>query len=440
MRLSRMGLLFTLCALLPSIIFGATPAEPAEESIVHVKMYGENTSIQPGKPFWLAVQLNIVEHWHVYWKHPGQAGMPTELWWNLPEGFKAGEIQWPTPKHFESNGMVAFGYEGNPVLLVEITPPAQLEIGENVNLSADVTWVACHDSCIPGDQSVSISLPVSRFEPLKDVSSTHIFEDARAALPKPLKVAVSTEGDNIELTFDSPENFGVRRLVRGYLFSDNDAMLELNLGPASGEHGDTPGVARLQIPILNNGGQLPAVISGVLRLEDATGAWVAGFNIDAPLNPIASTGTDPIAVPASPVAGSPNTGGAEAPMTIVTFLLALGGAFLGGLLLNLMPCVMPVISLKILGFVKMAGKEDRGAFWYCLAFTGGVLSSFLALASMLLILQASGSAVGWGFQLQEPGFVAVMCFVLVLVGLNFFGVFEMGTSVASAAGSLQTSG
>jgi thiol:disulfide interchange protein DsbD len=434
------GLFLALIFSTVSLFATGFEAFEQDEPAVRAELIVEDSSIQPGRPFWVGIRLQMEPEWHVYWKNPGQAGMPTEVFWELPEGFQVSELKWPAPQRYESHGMVSFGYEKDVVLLAEVTPPSELPLGSDIELAAEVTWVACHSACIPGDAFVSTTLPVSRFSPASDLSHAERIRETRARLPRLEESVIveRTEG-GIRLSWESPAHYGVERLVRGQLFSDEYG--NVSLGAASGSHGTIDGVTVVDILIDEEDAELPAVLSGVLRLEDSSGEWFDGIQVQARFaedSLTAASSEEAAALPSSALSAPLNE--SPASVTVSGFILALAGAFLGGLLLNLMPCVLPVISLKILGFVKMAGKEQRHAFMYGLAFTSGVLVSFWVLAGALIALKASGSAVGWGFQLQEPAFIAGMCFVLVLVALNFFGVFEMGTSVASMAGSKGSKG
>lgn len=428
--------LFTLSSL---FLWGEESRERGPIAPVQVELLNEQSSIQPGRPFWLALRFRMDAHWHVYWKNPGQSGMATEVYWELPEGFTVGELQWPAPIRFESEGIVGYGYEDELVLLAQVTPPEDLRPGSIVDLQGELSWVACHDQCVPGDAFVKLTLPVSRHTPRFSYLNRGLFKRVRAALPQPLVggEANATE-EGVLLALEGAKLSG-KKLSQGYFFVENGGgELDLSRGELTQEG------SLLHFLSRHPQGALPPLLKGILRLEDPSGAFVRAYLVEVPLHaqlapeeiPLESSLQSEERAPAVEKQPEQLKGEKEG-MSWSAFLWALAGAFVGGLILNLMPCVLPVISLKILGFVKMAEKESKSVYFYGLSFTAGVMCSYWLLSGVLIALQASGEAVGWGFQLQEPSFVAVLMFVLTLVGLNFFGVYEVGTSITSKVGSKQ---
>lgn len=379
--------LIVLLLALPILLAAAPSGLIAEEKgPVAATLVVEESGVEPGRPFWVAIRLDAEPGWHTYWKNPGESGFATSIDWDLPQGFQVGEAQWPTPSRFEEESRISFGYEGEVVLLTLIHPPADLAIGDQIDLRAEVNWLACRDACLPGFASISQSISV--VEQAGQTAWKESFTRWRALLPHKLsEVKFSLDGERLLL--DLPE--GVGKVVKSaYFFPEGESVdyrAAQELDPS-----------RFTLRLLGKG-ELTH-LKGLLVVDGGS------YAIHASLAPVAKT-------------------------TLSAFTLALLFAFLGGVILNLMPCVLPVISLKVMGFVEMAGRGRREGIRHGLAFTFGVLASFWLLASLLLALRSYGEGVGWGFQLQEPVFVAILIGVIFLLGLSLFGLFELGTSLIS---------
>ncbi|MBS0622787.1 MAG: thioredoxin family protein [Verrucomicrobia bacterium] len=381
---------------------------------VEVKLVSENLSVKPGESFYVGVHFQMQEGWHTYWKNPGDAGFAPQLEWNLPPGFKIKQVNWPYPSRFEQSSLVGFGYEESMTLLAEVIPPEAMAM-EAIDLGLRVNYVACKDSCTPGSNQVNISIPVLATAPKADPQVASLFAKARSFLPQSLEsVQVQKEGDQVVLHL-KPANH--QKIAKAYFFPDPEFAEGFDYSRAH-ELKATP--AGLSLAIHADASKISQV-SGVLVLADATGATAMAYQVEGAV--MAALG-----------------GGAPLPVSTGVafgFGVALFLAFLGGLILNLMPCVLPVISLKILSFVNMAGGNRKQIFEHGLFFTFGVLVSFWALAIVLLVLRAYGEGVGWGFQLQEPLFLAVLTMVIFALGLSLLGVFEFGTSLTTVGGKVQ---
>ncbi len=286
---------------------------------VSVTLVPETTAIEPGKPFRIGAEIALPEGWHVYYREPGDTGMPTNVELNLPDGYQVVKVEWEKPTRFEENGFTTFGYSGKTMISVTVMPAANLKAGDNVEIKATVSWLACKDSCIPGDTTRSITLPVA-----------------------------------------------------------------------------SPGV--------------PASAQNQSRFAKV------GFTGDVKQigKPDASAGT-------SVLDGNlkPNGAGAEDHGFFVYLLFA----FIGGMILNFMPCVLPVISFKIFRFVKEAGESKARIFQLGLAYAAGTVFTCVALAVAVILAKFLGYSVGWGFQFQEPLFLVGMATLLTVMSLGFFGVF-----------------
>lgn len=386
-------------------------AEPAK-----VELIAESKTVQPGESFNVALDFKLEPHWHVYWKNPGASGLPVEIEWELPEGFVAGEIQWPAPERIELGGLMNYGYEDVVTLIVPIQAADDLELGSVVPLKAEASWLICKEFCLPGDASLSLDLIAG--DAVIQSESAPAFDAARARLPEassPWSVSAAIEAKMLVLTIEQGQ--GVEIPTDLYFYADEEGVIDPSAEQMFSFVGE--GVARLEATL--EVGQLddPAdLFVGVL--QSASGNWVIHASVGA-------------VAPVTSLAGEvPATKGFEG------FLLNLGLpgwlllAFLGGFILNVMPCVLPVLSLKVFSLLKHSGQSKAQALMHGGAYTAGVVASFLALAGVLLALRSVGERIGWGFQLQSPNFVVVLTVVFFLFALNLMGVFEIGTSLVGA--------
>ena len=361
-----------------------TAAAPVKTDNVEAELVSERTAAEPGTTLTVALRLRIIPEWHTYWRNPGDSGEPTTLEWKLPPGFSAGPIQWPPPKRLPIGPLLNFGYETEVLHLVEVVVPANAS--GTVRLAAQARWLVCNpERCIPEDGIVAIELPVGKGAPSADAAA---IARTRAALP------AKAEGVRLAAT-------------------RSDAGVELEIDPAPGSATYFPFE---QGKIHNAGAQ--AWDGKVLRIPKSpqpVGAFtrVAGLLV-----------TDKQAWDIDvPVKG-------KAPGELAGLGVAALFAFIGGLILNLMPCVLPVLSIKILGIA--GGSVGRGAMrMHGLLYALGVVLSFLFLAALLLVLKAFGNEIGWGFQLQSPVFVALLLALFLALALNLSGVFEFSFAMSS---------
>lgn len=408
MKLKTFSFLFSFCFLLLSTVPSYT-AEPKNEP-VESQLIVEENSIQPGHPFWVGVELKMADGWDTYWLNPGDSGFATQVDWHLPEGFTAGPLHWPYPEKFINDSLVAFGYTKTVVLLTEITPPKDLSSYQKIDIGADVSWLACNDSCIPGKATLSLSVPVSKESPEKNSATQPLFSQARAALPKAggdfsdLSIQAQAE----EIVLHLKPKAGMAGNIEEMLFIPEQGEMVDYAAPQSLHKGNDE--ITLNVKRANPAGDMPQHVKGVLLISEKGSDVKQAIQVD----------TD-IAAPAQPTSYE----------GVSSVAMALGFAFLGGLILNVMPCVLPVIALKIFGFVKMANQNRWTIFKHGGVFSLGVLLSFWVLSGILLVLRSYGEGIGWGFQLQEPVFVVALAGILFTLGLSLFGVFELGTSLIS---------
>lgn len=393
----------------------ASHAAPVRDRHVEAELIAEPISIQAGRPFWVALRLVHDEHWHTYWLNPGDSGLATKLKWVLPPGFSAGPIQWPYPQRLLTPPLASYGYEGEILLLVQITPPTELTEPE-YTLRARADWLMCKEECLPGRADLSVTVRVGT-EAAPDPRFADLFEATRRALPRPAAewtiTAESRQGE-IVLSLSHP-NLALETV---HFFPFREDLIA---------HAETQRLEKtasgyaLRIPLSANAGDLAARLVGVAVAapgwsEDPTHRAIL---IDVPLER-ARVGTS-----------KPNS-------STLTLSLAIAGAFLGGLILNLMPCVFPVISIKLLGFVSQAGESRKRLLMHGLVFAAGVLICFWILAGVLLALRAGGAEIGWGFQLQSPRIVFGLATLFFVLGLSLFGLLEFGLSLTSAGQELQS--
>ena len=415
-----------LAALLP-LAHAATPSH------VQASLVAADASIQPGKPFTVALRFVHDPHWHTYWLNPG-TGLPTSLAWKLPPGFTAGEFQWPAPNLLKDNsgGIIGNGYEGELFLPVTITPPADVKPGTTVELSADADWLMCEEICMPGKATIQLSLPVSADAPAADATWGGEIRATVAGLPRPdagWNISATRDAKNVTITV-SP-GFAEHRdhLPKNLYFFSDDNLTAYDQPQTATDDGQ--GHYVVTVPLTPD---RPKDVTKLLGVLTSSTGWLAdgslrGLRVEAPLTTAATAAAVPLASGPSPIVPPAAPGGLGG-----TLLLAL----VGGLILNLMPCVFPVLGIKILGFVNQAGHERSKVIAHGLMFALGVLLSFWTLAGVLAVLRAGGSQLGWGFQLQSPAFVFILAATMLVFGLNMSGVFEIGLSATSVGGELQT--
>jgi thiol:disulfide interchange protein DsbD len=396
-----------------------TTPQVRAELVVHAP-----EGIAPGKPMWLGLRIDHQPQWHTYWKNPGDSGLPTTLQWTLPAGAVAGEVQWPTPQRLPVGPLMNYGYEGRLLLAVPLTVPAGFDAPTlPVRLSAE--WLVCKDVCIPEGGDFALDVPVAA----SSTAHAALFGAARAALPQALPGATASAAVNgaaLELRVQGlPAAWQGRELA---FFPETAGVIDNAAPPQTRWEGDT-WVAAIALDPARTAG--PALMPAVLALPTPKGTPPqAGVQVAVNV-----TTPWPALPGAAAPAPAPALGNAEvtpppasAPLG---FGLALLAALLGGALLNLMPCVFPVLSLKVLGFASHAG-DRRVLLAGGLAYTAGVVLSFVALAGLLLALRAGGEQLGWGFQLQQPLVVAALAALFTLIGLNLAGVFEFGSMLPSS--------
>lgn len=410
--------IFLFLLFLSGLLVGGTPSAPAKA--VTAKLVTAQDAVVPGEPFLVGVLETMEPGWHTYWLYPGAAGLPTTIDWKLPTGFSAGSIQWPLPKRSELSGILSYAYEKQVLLIVELTPPADLEPGETVVLQADVSWLACKEVCIPGSQSVELVLPV---KPEANPANPNLFEEFLARVPQPMPPPV-------EVTREAGDQ---ARMVQLAHTPANWQQVDFYPLPATGaafsaaevEKGEDGWTIRQPLPESIDPDQ---PLNGVIAVTLENGQR-RGYELTAtPLTPTApadeaSASNEQPAPAASPKAVSASKEVQEVVNVSIWWQLLL--AFAGGLLLNIMPCVLPVLSLKILHFTEQAGQDRARIFQFGLAFTAGIFAWFMGLGVVSAIIKGGGSDVFWGTMFQNTGFTFALAVVAFVFALSLLGVYEM---------------
>ncbi|MDP1741309.1 protein-disulfide reductase DsbD [Polaromonas sp.] len=383
--------------------------------------------VEPGKQVWVGLQLAHVPEWHTYWKNSGDSGLPTVLEWTLPAGVSAGDIAWPTPKKIPIGTLANYGYENTVVLPVPLTvSPAFGASQLTVKLKA--AWLICKKECIPQEGEFALQIPVKS----STASSSGEFAATFAASPKPM----AGSGSQIEVGAKSIQ-VALRGLPAGFqgktleFYPETGSVIE----PAAPWQQAWQGaVWTAQVPLSAQRSESPRMMPLVLAFEKQA------VRIETPVKgewpAVAAAAVVPpaleAALKANAALGAAPTGSSTVPLGLLAALL---GALLGGLILNLMPCVFPVLAIKVMSFTQEKSQAARLAGG--LAYSAGVVLSFLALGALLLGLRSAGEQLGWGFHLQSPAVVAGLAVLFTLIGLNLAGLFEFGNFLPSRVASLQ---
>jgi thiol:disulfide interchange protein len=414
-----------LRALLALAFLGvAVPASAVPVSTPHVEaeLVAERNGWIAGSTNWVALRLQPEEGWHTYWRNPGDSGLPTTLAWTLPEGWKAGEISWPYPSRHKLGDLVNYGYDSETLHLVPVDVPAGAE-GE-VTIKALAKWLVCADICIPGQADVSLALPVSEIATADPVWAQR-FADTRARLPQPEPLAgvFAVTDAEVRLQVDAVELAGSTS-VEFYPYADD----LVNHG-APQRVALSGSVARFAQDRSAAFAEAPATVDGVVVVQGSSEKYA--YTVSA-----APGEVDTVAAPPPPAA--PPAPAADA--AVPDLWLALGFALLGGLILNLMPCVFPVLSIKAISVLESRRGDRKAERLHALAYTGGAVLSCAAVALAIVLLREGGEQLGWGFQLQAPLFVAVLAYVVLALGLSLSGVVQFGTRLMGVGQGLVEQG
>jgi thiol:disulfide interchange protein len=383
------------------------------KELVNAELLADTNAVVPGKPFTVGLRLRMAPGWHTYWKFSGDAGLPTEIKWSLPAGWRAGEIQWPIPlKTIDPGDIQTYGYQDEVLLTQQITPPAKID-NSSVKLSADASWLVCEKICIPGSAKLDADLPIAS---ASNPANQELFARWRRLLPqnqpKAARAHWSRVGSDLRLSLTTAALANYPTVAFFPLPPDNTVVGHPNIESRSGNE------INFRIPIEAANKNLSSMEGLVVFGQESNAEDRAAWQITNAA--IASS------------AGSAPTRG------VFTFLLF---GFLGGIILNLMPCVLPVISLKIFGFVQHAGQSRQKILRNGIAFAGGIFAWFIGLAVLLIALKAAGREITWGgLQFTNAYFVLFLSVIVLVFALNLFGVFEVSLPQSATRGLLSWSG
>lgn len=425
-----------LAALLLSTVSSWSQAAPSPQDppLVEASLVSSVSAVRPGEKITVGLHQRIAPHWHTYWMNPGDSGLATTLAWTLPAGAVAGDIQWPAPHRFTQGPVTNYGYETQVTLLTPIQVPADAKPGGSFPLEVTAKWLVCKEVCIPQEAKLALPLKVVAADTPRDEGHA-LIDQARAQLPEQASFTseavlqadgglalripkVSAQWPKASDVWFYPDEWGRISHNAPQARQDDDAKAT-TLSLAAG---DAPATA----------GQ---VLKGVLVVSEGEGDQAArkSYWVSASIKPGAGGVAPPSA--ASPQPGAEPVA-AAAPTADLTLGSALLLALLGGVVLNLMPCVFPVLSIKALSLLNHGDQTPRQVRLHGLVYTAGVLSSFALLGGLLVALKAGGNQVGWGFQFQSPVFVLAVAYLMFAVGLSLSGVFTIGGSVTGVGSSL----
>ncbi|HRK97681.1 MAG TPA: protein-disulfide reductase DsbD family protein [Alphaproteobacteria bacterium] len=385
---------------------------------VVVNVIPEKDAISPGETLTIAIEQNHQDEWHTYWKNPGDSGETTSVIWTLPEGFTAGEIDFPKPHRIAYGPLMNYGFSGKNILLTSITAPETITSGE-VTLTADISWLVCKDICVPEFTKATLVLPIATAANLGQETDPDLFIAAKAAMPEKMvwQGMIEEQDQTLKLTFDADDTFipELQKATDLFFYPEEWGIL---LNPAPQEIAVKNN--RLEILVQRDTRPLSALrnLKGVLVYQTKEGQEKA-LALD-----VAISGGNMKAAALLPTTASPDNSDHEISGETVTIMQAIFLAILGGMILNLMPCVFPVLSMKALSLVKMSAKEQKYAAFHGFFYTAGILVCFGGIAAALIALKSAGEEIGWGFQLQNPVVVLLLAYLLFVMALNLSGFFE----------------
>ncbi len=377
------------------------------------ELVSENNSIVPGESFWIALRMEMDEGWYIYWKNPGDSGMPVLIEWDKPYELQISDIHWQYPKWIDVQGLTSYGHYGEVFLLMEAKLDEATEVSDELTINAVADWLVCEDVCIPGYGSYSLTLPISDQAEFSEWKSD--FDHTRTLWPHEeheISAQAWTEGNRYVMKLDGPSAV-LERWEELKFFADTEATTE-NGGPQQ---------------LMRDGDDLFFLIEkssyATSDIETLSGVLYSPQGFDSDGEVVAITVSVPI--DDEPMFFADSSAGTSLAMALVF-------ALIGGLILNLMPCVFPVLSIKIMHFVHLGGGNKDVIRMHGVLFALGILVSFLILAAVLIGLRSAGQELGWGFQLQSPVFIGILAFLMFGLALNLLGVFEIGNSIINIAG------
>lgn len=386
----------------------AAESAPQVSPRATVTLVSDAASVTPGQTFRVGLRQKLSPGWHTYWKNPGDSGQPPEMKLALPEGARAGDIQWPGPDRFRVGPAMSYGYEKEIVFPLTVTVPVSLKPGERFAIKAEADWLVCEKECIPEEGSFALELPVgaSALPAGAEILKTFAAADARLPVKGAWSTRLAVEGAALALSVEG-EGLSASSVKSAYYYPETWGVVS-HPAPQQLSIGDNRLTLALEKGMTFDPNKS---VAGLLAITDG-GGQTRWFEI-------------------APVLGATSSALEQLPLWQAALF-----AFLGGLILNLMPCVFPVLAIKAASVMRLSHGSLREIRLSGLYYTLGVMTAFVVLAVLLLALRAAGGAVGWGFQFQSPLFVAAMSWLLLAVGLNLSGVFEIGLGITGTGQNL----
>jgi thiol:disulfide interchange protein/DsbC/DsbD-like thiol-disulfide interchange protein len=400
----RLAALLLLLLLLLPVAAAATESTPVRSPRAVATLAADRSAVAPGEDVRVGLRLRLAPGWHTYWRNPGDAGAPPEITLTLPEGATQGPVRWPAPERKPFGPLMNFGYAGEVLLPIAVSVPATAEPGQRFRIEAEASWLVCETICIPEEGRFTLDLPVIAPPAAVDAALAPLFARAEAALPRPSPwpATAGFAGREGRITLTGPELSPA--MVREAAFFPDGADLD-NAAPQPLTWGEGSLSLALRLPA--TAGAAPVRLPGVVVLTDAAGLRSA-YGIDPAVTALAS---------------------AKGPALPLWQALLWG--LLGGLILNLMPCVFPILAMKAMALARLSGAARAEVRAHAASYTAGVLASFLALGGLLVAMRAAGVVAGWGFQFTAPVFVTALAWLMLAVGLNLSGVYGMGGAVGA---------
>ena len=413
---------FFIVLLFASIGLQKLSAQPVTTENAELELISEQSSVAPGDTFWIGIRMDMRDGWYVYYRNPGDSGLPMTVNWTHDGDYDISDIYWPYPKWKDvPGGLTSYAYEDSILYMMEAVAPEDLNPGDKITLKAETDYLICEDVCIPEYADLEMTIPITDASEFNEAWGPY-FSQTRHRLPATLTYwqATAKSDDStatLKLTTDA---FGIPDYTSVIYYANVAGQIENGADQPITISGDTL-TLQLQKSTYKSG-EIDS-LTGIVYNEQG---WDESGRIKA-MTISVSTGKEAMAA-------------TENSFSVLSsqFLVILGFAFLGGLILNAMPCVFPILSIKVMNFVQISGDDPRKAKLHGWVFGAGVLLSFLVLAGLLLLLRAGGQELGWGFQLQTPAFIAFMTFLMFGLGLSLMGVFDIGYSLMNAAGSAET--
>jgi len=415
-------------------VMGQTAPVDTSDSSPHSEASLTSTvsAVAPGETFTVALDIEMDEGWHTYWINPGDSGEPVTIEWSLPDELDAGEFKWPYPHRIDASVLTSYGYSDRVLLPTTVSATSDLAVGDSVTIRGQASWLICADVCLPASATVERTFDVASEPVAASSAERRRINQAQSRVPTVSSnwtfEATRSEGSyGLAFTVDDGE---VPDISSAQFFPEEGDVLDHAAAQPLTRQGDAFVMALQASPYA----QSPAdTLRGVLVAPSGT-SWIPGEEVRSirVQAPVVEDGAGTLSIQENGLAASTGSGGGR-----VALGWALLMAFAGGLLLNLMPCVFPVLSIKILGFADSSGDDPTAMRRHGWLFGAGVLVSMWVLAGTLLGLRAAGSEIGWGFQLQSPAFVALMALLFAGIGYNLLGAFEVGTTLMNWGGRLQ---